>query len=188
MSEQAEPGQESETTEDPARQWRLLAGVLALLLLASLVTLVVLIARGDDGSGSTGSGSSVLGAERAADKAARTAAVELTTYDWRSLDQDFSWVEDGGTPAFQQRYAEVSAPIRTFVLKIKAHLKGSVVDSAARATDADHAVVLLFVDQTITNDTNSDHTLDQPRMTMTMVRTGGRWLVDDVKINNLTTG
>lgn len=176
--------------DDPARQWRLLSGVLALLLLASTVTLVVMIARGDDGAHGPDpatSGSAVLDAQRAADKAARIAAVELTTYDWRSLEKDFSWVADGGTPAFQKRYAEVSAPIRALVLKIKAHATGSVVDSAARATDADHATVLLFVDQTITNDTNSDRRLDQPRMTLTMVRSGGRWLVDDVRINNLTT-
>jgi Mce-associated membrane protein len=174
---------------DPVAQWRMVAGVLAVLLLAAVVTLGVLISKRDPETGSS-SGSAgaqqLQEAEHAAEQAARKDAVALTTYDWSSLEADFAWAKSDGTTAFQARYAQVSAPIRDFVLKIKAHAVGSVVASAATAKDADHVTVLLFVDQAITNETNSERRLDQPRMSMSMVRSGGRWLVDDVKINNLT--
>lgn len=64
--------------------------------------------------------------------------------------------------------------------------EGTVVDAASRAESEDRVVVLLFVDQTLTDDSQEENRLDQPRVTMTMVREGDRWLVDEVAINNLT--
>jgi Mce-associated membrane protein len=172
---------------DQEKQWKLVAAVLALLLVAALITLVVLARHSEDDASVPDASAQVrLDAEHDADAAAKKAAVSLTTYDWATLDEDFSWAEDAGTAKFQDQYAEVSAPIRKLVLELKAHAEGSVVDSAARATDADHVTVLLFVDQTLTNQGSSERKLDQPRMTMSMVREGGRWLVDEVKLSNLT--
>ncbi|MCW2784319.1 MAG: rane protein [Marmoricola sp.] len=121
-----------------------------------------------------------------ADVAARKAVVEMTTYDYKTIPHDFSWVDDAGTARFRKQYAEVSSPIKKLVAQLKAHAVGTVVDSATSVKDADHVSVLLFVDQTLTNPTQSQPGLDQPRVTMSMVRVHGRWLVDQVKLNNLT--
>lgn len=161
--------------------WRRVSGFLGLLVVASLVALVIALGDSDDPA------SALARAEAEAEAAARTSVVAMTTYDWTSVDEDFSWVETGGTAKFQEYYAEISAPIREVVTELKAHAEGTVVDAAARAESADRVVVLLFVDQTLTDQAQQEKRLDQPRITMTMVREGGRWLVDEVAINNLTT-
>jgi Mce-associated membrane protein len=42
--------------------------------------------------------------------------------------------------------------------------------------------VLLFVDQTIVNGTNSKKRTERNRVLMTMVHRDGRWIVDDVAL------
>lgn len=42
--------------------------------------------------------------------AAEAAIVAMTTYDYRSVDEDFSWVDTSGTPGFRQDFAEASDP------------------------------------------------------------------------------
>jgi len=163
---------------------------LASLLLMSLVALLVVVLLWQTG-GSRGEDRAVeyAAAGKAADKAARTAVVKMTTYDYRTVQKDFSWVEDAGTAHFRKQYAEVSKPIKTLVVQLKAKATGTVVASAPIVKDADHVTVLVFVDQEISNPGNgsgAQRGLDQPRVTMTMVRQGGRWLVDQVKIVSLS--
>lgn len=121
-----------------------------------------------------------------AEAAARSAIVAMTSYDYTSLDADFAWVDTAGTAAFRTRYADASAPIKKLILGIKAHAEGAVIASAATVKDTDHATVLLFVDQEISHPGQAKQPPEQPRVTMSMVRQGGRWLVDDVEIKSLT--
>jgi Mce-associated membrane protein len=162
------------------------------LLLMSLVALLVVTLLWQTG-GSQGEDRAVrlVAAGKAADKAARVAVVEMTTYDYRTVAKDFAWVDDAGTAKFQKQYAEVSKPIKKLVVQLKAKATGSVVASAPNVKDADHVTVLLFVDQEISNPGTGGSApqrgLDQPRVTMQMVRQDGRWLVDEVKISNLAS-
>lgn len=121
-----------------------------------------------------------------AEAAARSAVVRMTSYDYASIDKDFAWVDDAGTAKFRKQYVEVSAPIKKLVLQLKAHAEGNVVAAAPEVRDRNHVTVLMFVDQTLTNPSDKTPGLDQPRVTMTMVRQDGRWLVDEVKLSNLT--
>ena len=165
---------------------------LASLLLISLVALlvVVLLWQTDSDDSKSGDGAAALvAAGKAADKAARTAVVEMTSYDYRTVNEDFGWVDDAGTAHFQKQYAEVSKPIKELVVRLKATAKGSVIASAPVVKDTDHVTVLLFVEQVITNPgtgtSGAQRGLDQPRVTMSMVRQGGQWLVDEVKLSGL---
>ena len=181
------------TEADRRDRMQLVVTGLATLLVMSLVALliVVLLWRSDrDGGPAEDRATAQLAAGRAADKAARAAVVRMTSYDYRTVTKDFAWVEDAGTERFQQQYAEVSAPIKRLVVRLRAHAEGTVVASAPLVKDADHVTVLLFVDQAITNPGSSGQQrgLDQPRVTMSMVREGGRWLVDQVKLSSLTGG
>lgn len=155
--------------------------VLAVLLAAAVValTLVTLAWRHERDLRDAGS---------AAEKAARTAVVEMTTYDYKSLDHDFAWVDDAGTTKFREHFAKATAPLKTLVTAEKASAQGSVVASAAHVQDTSHVTVLLFVDQTLTKPGQTQRSLDQPRVEMTMVEQGGRWLVDDVSLVSLTGG
>ncbi|MCW2857404.1 MAG: hypothetical protein JWR52_3019 [Marmoricola sp.] len=163
-----------------SKRWQVATGVLAVALVAALVVLVLTLRSLSHEHDLTDAGTQ-------AQAAARKAVVSMTTYDYRTLPHDFAWVDDAGTAKFRKQYAEVSAPIKKLVLQLKAHAVGSVVASAAEVKDVDHVLVLVFVDQTLSNPGQAQPGLDQPRVTMSMVRQGGRWLVDEVKLNNLTT-
>lgn len=160
--------------------WKAVAGLLGLALVGSLVAL------GFAWGSSDGRAEQLARAATDAEAAARQATVSLTTYDWASLEEDFSWVQDAGTSKFQEYYAEVSGPIKKFITELKVKAEGTVVESAARAVDENRVTVLLFVDQTLTDEAGNDNQLDQPRVVMTMVRQDDRWLVDEVDIKNLT--
>jgi Mce-associated membrane protein len=167
---------------------QLVIGALASLLLMSLVALLV-VWQVDSGSGSPGNAGALMQAGKDADAAARKAVVRMTTYDYRTVEKDFDWVDDAGTAKFRDQYTEVSEPIRKLVTELKATAKGTVVDSAPRVEDTRHVTVLLFVDQEISNpgsgSTKPQRGLDQPRVVMKMVEQDGRWLVDEVELSNL---
>ena len=180
------------TEADRKDRLQLVVVGLASLLLMSLVALLVvtLLWQSDsDDSGADSRSAALISAGKAADEAARVAVVEMTSYDYATVEKDFRWVDDAGTTRFQKQYAEVSKPIKDLVVKLKAKAKGSVIDSAPRVEDVDHVTVLLFVDQVITNPgtgtSGAQKGLDQPRVTMKMVRQGGHWLVDEVKLSSL---
>lgn len=153
-----------------------LAVVLALtaMLVVALVALGVAVNHGDDGS--------VAEAESAALKAARSSAVSMTTYDYRRLDADYSWVDDGATAGFAAQYRDANKPLRGIIEKLKATARGRVIDSAATAQDPDTVRVVMFIDQRITNKSNEQARSDKSRVVITMVRRDGRWLVDDVSL------
>jgi Mce-associated membrane protein len=165
----------------PGPRVRVLVGVLVVLLVASLVALGLVWRALDHRRDLEAAG-------RAAERAAGAAAVAMTSYDYRTAGRDFRWADTAGTARFRTQYAEVSAPVQELVVQLKAHAAGTVVDSAAQVRDARHVSVLLFVDQTITG-TGGDASprLDQPRVVMHMVEEGGRWLVDQVELRNLTS-
>jgi Mce-associated membrane protein len=164
---------------------------LATLLVMSLVALLVVVLLWQTDNDEAGAGDravALASAGKAADKAARAAVIEMTSYDYRTVEKDFSWVDDAGTSKFKKQYAEVSEPIKKLVIQLKAKATGTVVASAPIVKDSRHVTVLLFVDQEISNpgsgSTGPQRGLDQPRVTMKMVRRDGRWLVDQVKISS----
>lgn len=166
-----------------------LASLLAMSLVALLVVLLLWHSDRDDAEAGDRA-VALAAAGKAADAAARKAVVAMTSYDYRTVAKDFSWVEDAGTTKFQEQYAEVSKPIKELVVSLRASAKGSVVASAPVVKDRDHVTVLLFVDQEISNpgggSTKPQRGLDQPRVTMQMVREHGRWLVDEVSLSSLS--
>lgn len=115
-------------------------------------------------------------------EAATTAAVDLTTYDHTRLDRDFAWVDEGATSSFAKEYEATNEPLRDIITKLKADAVGTVVEASATVEDSEHVTVLLFVDQTITNGTDSKTRTERNRVVMSMVKRGGAWLVDDVEL------
>jgi Mce-associated membrane protein len=156
-----------------ARPTLLIAGLVAAVVAALLLGSLWLGGRHD---------AQLRHAETGARQAARTYAVDLTTYDYTSLDHDFGWVTNGATASFAKEYASANAPLRTVIAKLKARATGTVTDAAATAKSTSKVEVLLFVDQTIVNGTNSKKRTERNRVLMTMVHRDGRWIVDDVAL------
>ena len=166
---------------------RLLVGGLVLALVAALVAVVLLWRDRDDADARAESSAELVEASVAAEKEARDVVTRMTTYSFRTVEDDFSWVDDAGTENFQRNFADASKDAIALIKTLKATAAGSVVDSSATAADADHVKVLLFVDQKIRSQGEKGAKLDQPRITMQMVRQGGEWLVDEVTVNSLVS-
>jgi Mce-associated membrane protein len=142
----------------------------------------------DDADDRAAKSEAVVDASLDAEKAARDAVTRMTTYDFTTVDDDFSWVDDAGTDKFQKNFTEATKAAITYIKSVKASAEGTVVDSAATAADADHVKVLLYVDQRIHSQGTKGNDLDQPRITMQMVRQDDEWLVDEVDVVNVLEG
>ncbi|EHR51209.1 VirB8 protein [Saccharomonospora marina XMU15] len=118
---------------------------------------------------------------QAVDAAGRFAA-ELSSYDFNRLQENFSGVTANATPRFAQQYEQVGSKLTELIKKHQAVSKGEVVASGVQSFEAERAVVVLFVDQTITNTNSPQPRIDRNRMRMTLVRQDDRWLVDDVAL------
>ncbi|MGV0047963.1 Mce protein [Mycobacterium colombiense] len=122
---------------------------------------------------------------RAGQAAQRTAvnyAQVLTSIDSSQVDQNFSAVLDGATGEFKDTYTKASAQLRQLLIDNKAAAHGTVVDSAIQSQSKNKVVVLLMVDQTVSNAVRPDGRVDRSRMKVTMENVGGRWLASKVEL------
>ncbi len=157
---------------------RTVALVIAGLATALVVALVLLAAVWHGASERR----SMDAAESDALEAARGYAVDVTTYDYAHLDEDFSWVDNGATPAFAKQYRDANKPLRSIIEKLKATAKGTVSEASAKAQTPSKVKVLMFIDQSITNKTNKQTRSDHSRVVMSMVKRDGHWLVNDLQV------
>jgi Mce-associated membrane protein len=120
---------------------------------------------------------------RAAAVAAATAyAVDLTTYDHTRLEADFAKVLDNSTGEFKSEYTAASASLRDLIAKFKAKATGKVLDVGVLSADTDRATILLFVDQTVSNNNSKTPRVDRSRMKMGLEKQGGRWLISSLDL------
>ena len=113
---------------------------------------------------------------------ARTYAVELASYNYRDLHRDFGTVAANSTPSFRRTFAESSDALESTLTKYKATAVATVESAGVVSASTSRAVVLVFLDQKIANSTQTKPTTDRSQVEVTVVRSGGRWLVDQVKL------
>jgi Mce-associated membrane protein len=115
-------------------------------------------------------------------RAAEAYAVVLTSIDTNTIDQNFTDVLDGSTGEFHDMYSKASGELRQLLLDNKAAAQGTVRESAVQSATPERVVVLLFVDQSITNTSAPDPRIDRSRIKMTMDKVDGRWLAGKVEL------
>lgn len=117
---------------------------------------------------------------------ARDAAVAyaqvLTSIDSTKVDENFNEVLDGATGEFKDMYSESSVQLRQLLIDNKASAHGVVVQSAVQSATKDTVVVLLFVDQSVSNATVPDPRIDRSRIMMTMEKVDGQWRAAKVEL------
>jgi Mce-associated membrane protein len=114
--------------------------------------------------------------------AAKTYAVELASYNYRDLNRDFSRVTGNSTPSFRRTFAESSDALKSTLTRYKATAVANVVSAGVASASTSRAVVLVFLDQKIANSTQTKPTTDRSQVEVTVLRSGGRWLVDQVTL------
>ena len=119
-------------------------------------------------------------------EAARQTAVNyaqtLTSVDSANVDRNFTDVLNGATGDFKDTYTKASVQLRQLLINNKATAHGVVVASAIQSQTNHKVVVLLMLDQTVTNAVHPDSRVDRSRMKMTMEKVDGRWLASKVEL------
>ena len=117
---------------------------------------------------------------------ARAAAVAyaqvLTSIDSTKVDDNFTQVLDGATGEFKDMYSQSSMQLRQLLIDNKASAHGVVVESAVQSASKGEVVVLLFVDQSVSNTAVPDPRIDRSRIKMTMEQADGRWRASKVEL------
>jgi Mce-associated membrane protein len=121
-------------------------------------------------------------ASEEAQRAAVSYAQVLTSIDSNKVDENFKDVLDGATGEFKDMYSQSSVELRQLLIENKASAHGVVVDSAVQEASKNKAVVLLFVDQAVTNTKLPDPRIDRSRMKMTLEKVDGRWRASKVEL------
>lgn len=121
-------------------------------------------------------------ASQEAQRAAVSYAQVLTSIDSNKVDENFKDVLDGATGEFKDMYSQSSVELRQLLIENKATAHGVVVDSAVQEASKNKAVVLLFVDQAVTNTKLPDPRIDRSRMKMTLEKVDGRWRASKVEL------
>lgn len=117
-----------------------------------------------------------------AQRAAVSYAQVLTSIDSAKVDENFAQVLDGATGEFKDMYSQSSMELRQLLIDNKAAAHGVVRESAVQSATKKKAVVLLFVDQSVTNTSVPDPRIDQSRMKLTMEYVDGRWRTSKVEL------
>lgn len=148
-------------------------GLVVIVVLA--VALVVSRVQLSNQGASNGDRSSALAA-------AQTDAVDVATYNYQHLPRDFGRVESESTPAFRRSFIKSSDNLSKVLVQYKATASAKVLQSAVESINGSKAVVLLFVNQSVANTTQQGASTDDSRIEVTLEKSGGRWLLQDLKL------
>lgn len=118
-------------------------------------------------------------------KAAAAAALKevqaTLTYNYKTLQADFATAEQGLTARFKPSYEQTTkTSVTPLATKYHATSSASVQPVGVSQAGPTTVKVLLFVDQTVTNTQLSKPRLDRSRISATMVKVNGRWLIDNL--------
>lgn len=113
---------------------------------------------------------------------ARTDAVQLASYDYRHLDSDFAVVAAQSTSSFRRSFTQSSDALKSTLTRFRATAAASVVSAGLVSASTSKAVALVLLDQKIANATQKAPTTDRTQVEITLVSSGGRWLIDQVTL------
>ncbi len=114
--------------------------------------------------------------------AAKTDAIDVATYSYLHLQRDFGRVEAESTPSFRHSFIRSSGSLSKVLVQYKATASAKVLRAAIESISDSKAVVLLFVNQSVANSTQQGPSTDDSRIVVTLVRSGDRWLLQDLKL------
>lgn len=109
--------------------------------------------------------------------AARAAVVALISVNYEALPEGRARAVKTLAPKFRPEYEKFLTSLETTATANKLISSANVETSGVIKASPDEVTVLLFIDQISTNASRSSPRIDQPRVRMTMVKSGGAWLV-----------
>ena len=166
--------EDSEPTAPSRLKRRIATGLVALLAVAAVAALVVLSLgeyhhRRDD----------ALRAEAVA--MSRDYLVAMAAFDYQKMDANREHIVANSTPGFAAKYDEMVKALRDIVVTSKGVATATADHVVVDTVEGDAATVVAFVDQHVTNVTAPQGSNQKYRMVVKLVRSGDRWIVDDVQ-------
>jgi Mce-associated membrane protein len=152
---------------------RLAAATVAVALVIAALVYVGLRLRHED---------SLASARKSGLTAARAYALDIATYDYKTLDQDFGRVTSHATAGFKQKFDQSSALLRDLLVKYQAHATGNVIAAGVESATTNRVVAVLFVDQLVTNTNDKQPVTNRNRLEITVERHGGHWQIANVNL------
>jgi Mce-associated membrane protein len=114
--------------------------------------------------------------------AARTYAIELSSYNYQNLNQDFATVESHSTPTFKKSFSLSSDALKSTLVRFKASSVATLLASAVVSATTSQVVVLIFLSQTVSNSTQKQPNTDRSQIQMTLQNSSGHWLIGEVTL------
>lgn len=112
--------------------------------------------------------------------AAEQALGEIVSYDYRDLDDEFTWTKHF-TGDLRAEYEDDLVPtFRKVIRKFQMTAKGEVAESAYDIVDSGKVQVIAFVRQNLANKDDRKGVLDEQWTSLTMVREGDTWLIETI--------
>lgn len=161
----------TESTTGTPRKFPVVSALLAVALIGALTALIITMTALSDRKAQDD-------ATNAARAAAIGYAVSMSTYDYKTADKDFSWMDSAGTDAFKREFQGKLDDIKKLVIAVKSTAKGTVPYATTYRDDNSHVTVQLSVDQSLTSATSKDPKTASSNLVMSMVKQNGKWLVD----------
>lgn len=115
-------------------------------------------------------------------KVARNYVVKLTNIDSSTIDDRMGEILDGSTGEFKDMYGKSSKHLRQELADNHAAAHGTVVEATVKSATTNKVVVLMFIDQSVSNRNSPNSQLDRSRIKMTMEKVDGRWLASKVQL------
>jgi Mce-associated membrane protein len=113
-------------------------------------------------------------------QAARSAVVDLTSFDYLTLDDDIAQIRGITTGDLQDEAVKQLDDNRQTITQSESTVNTEVVAAAVTAADADHATVLLVIQSTQKNNTSDQAQVTKYRIQATLEKHDGRWLLSGI--------
>lgn len=111
-------------------------------------------------------------------RAAVRLAADLATYDYRDLGGNFRFVSANCTTHFSGQLRQLASELGPQLQASRAVAKATIRSAGVVRADMSTAVVVVFVDQAVTNTTTPEPRTERSRMELTLVKQGGAWRLD----------
>ncbi|MGO9342641.1 MAG: hypothetical protein ACLP6E_09005 [Acidimicrobiales bacterium] len=156
--------------------------ILGLVAVCLAVALVVTMLQLGNRNSQLAAKNSLETARTTALAAARTYSVELASYNYQHLDQNFAAIEAVSTSSWRQTYSQTTSALKSILFKYNSSAQATLLSAGLVYATTTRAVAVVFLEQAITNVGQKTPTSSRSQIQMTLDYSNGRWLIDDVTV------
>ncbi|MCW2743264.1 MAG: hypothetical protein JWR45_3686 [Blastococcus sp.] len=114
-------------------------------------------------------------------QAARSGVVDLTSFDYLTLDDDIEQIRRVATGDLRKESVAQLDGRRQEITDMKAVVNTEVIDAGVTRADGEHATVLLVIQSTQESTAGPQPQIVRYRIEVTLEKPGGRWLLSGIK-------